>query len=219
MTTVAIVEDNAVMRKTFRQWIEAAPGHRCVFACATAEEAVAEIPRLKPDVVLMDVHLPGESGIACTARLKEALPGVQVIMLTVYRNQELIFQALQAGACGYLLKRSSPDELLAAIAEVRSGGAPMTSEIARMVVEAFQKKPASLASADGLTTRESEILALLSEGLSNKEIADRVDISYDTVRAHLRHIYEKLHVRGRTEAVKMYLKSSNLSLAGMSGET
>src|SRR5204862_2818201 len=100
MTRVAIVEDNALMRKSFRQWIEAAPGHRCVFACATAEEAVAEIPRLKPDVVLMDVHLPGESGIACTARLKEELPGVQVIMLTVYRNQELIFQALQAGACG-----------------------------------------------------------------------------------------------------------------------
>src|SRR5438093_7945365 len=139
MTTIAIVEDNAVMRKSFRQWIDAAPGFRCVFTCATAEEAVAEIPRFKPDVVLMDVHLPGASGIACTARLKEAMPGVQVIMLTVYRNQELIFQALQAGACGYLLKRSSPDELLDAIAEVRSGGAPMTGEIARMVVEAFQR--------------------------------------------------------------------------------
>ena len=218
MNTVAIVEDNAVMRKTFRQWIEAAPGFRCVFACATAEEALAEIPRLKPDVVLMDVHLPGESGIACTARLKEKLPGVQVIILTVYRNQELIFQALQAGACGYLLKRSSPEELLQAIAEVLSGGAPMTSEIARMVVEAFQKKPASLASGDSLTNRESEILVLLSEGLSNKEIANRVKISYDTVRAHLRHIYEKLHVRGRTEAVRMYLKSSNLSGAGLGGE-
>ncbi len=218
MNTVAIVEDNAVMRKTFRQWIDAAPGFRCVFACATAEEALAEIPRLKPDVVLMDVHLPGESGIACTARLKEKLPGVQVIILTVYRNQELIFQALQAGACGYLLKRSSPEELLQAIAEVLSGGAPMTSEIARMVVEAFQKKPASLASGDSLTNRESEILVLLSEGLSNKEIANRVKISYDTVRAHLRHIYEKLHVRGRTEAVRMYLKSSNLSGAGLGGE-
>src|SRR5205823_2823796 len=99
MTTIAIVEDNAVMRKSFRQWIDAAPGFRCVFACATAEEAVAEIPRLKPDVVLMDIHLPGESGVACTARLKEELRTVQVIMLTVYRNQELIFQALQAGAC------------------------------------------------------------------------------------------------------------------------
>ena len=219
MNTVAIVEDNAVMRKTFRQWIDAAPGFRCVFACATAEEALVEIPRIKPDVVLMDVHLPGESGIACTARLKEALPAVQVIIVTVYRNQELIFQALQAGACGYLLKRSSPEELLKAINEVRSGGAPMTSEIARMVVEAFQKKPTSLMSSDGLTQRESEILALLSEGLSNKEIADRVKISYDTVRAHLRHIYEKLHVRGRTEAVKMYLQSSNSVTPGLGGET
>ncbi len=219
MNTVAIVEDNAVMRKTFRQWIDAAPGFRCVFACATAEEALAEIPRLKPDVVLMDVHLPGESGIACTARLKEALPAVQVIIVTVYRNQELIFQALQAGACGYLLKRSTPEELLKAVNEVRSGGAPMTSEIARMVVEAFQKKPASLMSSDGLTQRESEILALLSEGLSNKEIADRVKISYDTVRAHLRHIYEKLHVRGRTEAVKMYLRSSNSVTPGFGNET
>jgi DNA-binding NarL/FixJ family response regulator len=217
MTTIAIVEDNAIMRKTFRRWIDAAPDFRCVFACATAEEALVEIPRLKPEVVLMDIHLPGESGITCTARLKAELPTVQVIMLTVYRNQELIFQALEAGACGYLLKRSSPDELLKAVAEVRSGGAPMTSEIARMVVEAFQKKPAAITT-DGLTQRESEILALLSEGLSNKEIADRVDISYDTVRAHLRHIYEKLHVRGRTEAVMMYLKTPNLSMAAIGAE-
>ncbi len=214
MNTVASVEDNAVMRKTFAQWIDAAPGCRCVFACATAEEALEEIPRLKPDVVLMDIHLPGESGIACTAQLKEKLPGVQVIILTVYRNQELIFQALQAGACGYLLKRSSPEELLKAISEVRAGGAPMTSEIARMLVEAFQRKPTALASGDALTQRESEILGLLSEGLSNKEIAERVKISYDTVRAHLRHIYEKLHVRGRTEAVRKYLKSSTSATAG-----
>jgi len=218
MNTVAIVEDNPTIRKTFAQWIDAAPGFRCLFACATAEEALAEIPRLKPDVVLMDIHLPGESGIACTAQLKEKLPAVQVIIVTVYRNQELIFQALQAGACGYLLKRSSPDELLKAISEVRSGGAPMTSEIARMVVEAFQKKPANLVASDGLTQRESEILSLLSEGLSNKEIADRVKISYDTVRAHLRHIYEKLHVRGRTEAVRRYLDSSKSVTAGLPSE-
>ena len=218
MNTVAIVEDNPTIRKTFAQWIDAAPGFRCLFACATAEEALAEIPRLNPDVVLMDIHLPGESGIACTAQLKEKLPAVQVIIVTVYRNQELIFQALQAGACGYLLKRSSPDELLKAISEVRSGGAPMTSEIARMVVEAFQKKPANLVASDGLTQRESEILSLLSEGLSNKEIADRVKISYDTVRAHLRHIYEKLHVRGRTEAVRRYLDSSKSVTAGLPSE-
>src|SRR5215471_13693799 len=206
---VAIVEDNAVMRKTLRDWVNAAPEFSCVFSCATAEEAIAEIPRHKPNVVLMDVNLPGESGVACTAQLKEKLPEVQVIILTVYRNHELIIQALQAGACGYLLKRSSPAELLKAITEVCSGGAPMTSEIARMVVEAFQKKAASVTAGDSLTNRESEILALLSEGLSNKEIADRVNISYDTVRAHLRHIYEKLHVRGRTEAVKRYFKPAN----------
>jgi DNA-binding NarL/FixJ family response regulator len=218
MTTVAIVEDNAVMRNSFRQWIEAAPGLRCVAACGSAEEAIVEIPRLKPDVVLMDVHLPGESGVACTARLKEALPKLQVIILTVYRNQELIFQALQAGACGYLLKRASPRQLLDAIAEVRSGGAPMTGEIARMVVEAFQKKPPGHSTAEGLTPREAEILSLLSEGLSNKEIADRVSISYDTVRAHLRHIYEKLHVRGRTEAVKLFLTPLGRVLPGPAGD-
>lgn len=207
MNTVAIVEDNPTIRNTFRHWIEAAPEFRCVCACASAEEALVEIPRLKPDVVLMDIHLPGETGIACTAQLKEKLPGVQVIIVTVYRNHELIFQALEAGACGYLLKRSSPEEILKAISEVRTGGAPMTGEIARMLVEAFQKKPGSSASGDGLTQREEEILVFLAEGLSNKEIADRVKISYDTVRAHLRHIYEKLHVRGRTEAVKKYLTS------------
>jgi DNA-binding NarL/FixJ family response regulator len=207
MNTVAIVEDNPTIRNTFRNWIEAAPDYRCVCACGSAEEALVEIPRLKPDVVLMDIHLPGETGIACTAQLKEKLPGVQVIIVTVYRNHELIFQALEAGACGYLLKRSSPEELLKAINEVRTGGAPMTGEIARMLVEAFQRKPGSSASGDGLTQREEEILVFLAEGLSNKEIADRVKISYDTVRAHLRHIYEKLHVRGRTEAVKKYLTS------------
>lgn len=219
MTKVAIVEDNATIRSTFRQWIDAAPELRCVCACSSAEQALAEIPRHNPDVVLMDIHLPGETGIACTAQLKEKLPNVQVIIVTVYRNHELIFQALEAGACGYLLKRSSPEELLKAINEVRTGGAPMTGEIARMLVEAFQKKPGSSASGDGLTQREEEILAFLAEGLSNKEIADRVSISYDTVRAHLRHIYEKLHVRGRTEAVKKYLTSPKAVTMKMRGES
>jgi DNA-binding NarL/FixJ family response regulator len=219
MNTVAIVEDNPTIRNTFRQWIEEAPEFRCVCACASAEEALVEIPRLKPDVVLMDIHLPGESGIACTAQLKEKLPGVQIIIVTVYRNHELIFQALQAGACGYLLKRSSPEELLKAISEVRSGGAPMTGEIARMLVEAFQKKPSNSTPDDELTPREDEILVLLAEGLSNKEIADKVKISYDTVRAHLRHVYEKLHVRGRTEAVKKYLTSPKSMTMKMRGES
>jgi DNA-binding NarL/FixJ family response regulator len=218
MNTVAIVEDNPTIRNTFRNWIDAAPEFRCVCACASAEEALVEIPRLKPDVVLMDIHLPGQTGIACTAQLKEKLPGVQVIIVTVYRNHELIFQALEAGACGYLLKRSSPEELLKAINEVRTGGAPMTGEIARMLVEAFQKKPGSSSAGDGLTQREEEILRFLAEGLSNKEIADRVKISYDTVRAHLRHIYEKLHVRGRTEAVKKYLTSPKAVTMKIRGE-
>jgi DNA-binding NarL/FixJ family response regulator len=217
MNTVAIVEDNPTIRNTFRHWIDAASEFRCVCTCASAEEALVEIPHLKPDVVLMDIHLPGQTGIACTALLKEKLPGVQVIIVTVYRNHELIFQALEAGACGYLLKRSSPEEILKAISEVRSGGAPMTGEIARMLVEAFQKKPGTSAS-DGLTQREEEILGFLAEGLSNKEIADRVKISYDTVRAHLRHIYEKLHVRGRTEAVKKYLTSPKAVAMKMRGE-
>ena len=200
MTNVAIVEDNAVMRDTFRRWIDAAPGFHCVFACATAEEALAEIPRLKPDVVLMDVHLPGESGIACTAQLKEQLPDVQVIIVTVYRNHELIFQALQAGACGYLLKRCTPEELISAIREVRQGGAPMSRDIARKVIASFQEPLAAAAEVQGLSPREREILELLAQGFPNKEIAQRVGVSDGTVRWHLRHVYDKLHVRSRTEA-------------------
>lgn len=215
MTTVAVVEDHDIIRQTFREWIDSAPDFRCVCASATAEQALADIPRHRPDVVLMDIHLPGESGIACTARLKELLPSVQVIMVTVYRNHDLIFQALQAGACGYLLKRSRPDEILEAIAEVRAGGAPMTGEIARLVVEAFQRKPTGPAPSEELTPRELEILVLLSEGLANKEIGARLHISYDTVRAHLRHIYEKLHVRCRTEAVRKFLKSGDVRPAGL----
>ncbi len=205
MTKVAIVEDNPVVRQSFREWIDAAPEFHCVCASASAEEALLDIPRHRPDVALMDIHLPGESGIVCTARLKALLPALQVIMVTIYRNHDLIFQALQAGACGYLLKRSQPEDILRAIAEVRAGGAPMTGEIARLVVEAFQRKPLFHAPASELTQRESEILALLAEGLANKEIGARLAISYDTVRAHLRNVYEKLHVRCRTEAVRKYL--------------
>src|SRR5215475_1967271 len=134
MNTIAIVEDNPTIRNTFRHWIDAAPEFRCVCACGSAEEALVKIPPLKPDVVLMDIHLPGESGIVCTARLREKMPNVQVIMLTVYKDTKMIFQALKAGACGYVLKRSDEAEILKAIAEVRAGGAPMTSEVARMVV-------------------------------------------------------------------------------------
>ena len=210
ITKVAIVEDNATLRKYLTEVIGNTPGHRCVCACASAEEAVVEIPTHKPNVVLMDIHLPGESGIACTARLREKLPNLQVIMLTVYKDIKMIFQALKAGACGYVLKRSDDTEILEAIAEVRAGGAPMTSEIARMVVRSFMEPP-KISDANGtdqLSARELEILALVAEGFPNKEIASRLSISNATVRTHLMHIYEKLHVRCRTEAASKYLRSN-----------
>jgi DNA-binding NarL/FixJ family response regulator len=208
MTSVAIVEDNPGIRRSLREWVNAAPGYRCVFDCGDAETALKEIPNLNPDVVLMDIQLPGESGIACTARLKSLLPAVQVVVVTVYRDRELIFQALKAGACGYLLKRSTPEELLRAIAEVRTGGAPMTGEIARMLVETFQTPATKSSQPENLSSREMEILALVSKGLTNKEIGPQLNISYDTVRAHLRRIYEKLHVRCRSEAVTKYLQNA-----------
>jgi DNA-binding NarL/FixJ family response regulator len=208
MTRIAIVEDNATLRQYLAEFIGSTPDYKCVGTCGSAEEAILKLPGFKPDVVLMDIHLPGESGIACTARLREVMPEVQVIMLTVYKDIKMIFQALKAGACGYVLKRSEEREILDAIADVRAGGAPMTGEIARMVVRSFREEP--MARADGtedLSPREMEILALLSEGLSNKEIGSELKISFTTVRTHLMHIYEKLHVRCRTEAAAKYLRS------------
>lgn len=212
MTKVAIVEDNATLRKYLSEVIGNTPGLKFVCACSSAEEAVVQIPQHKPNVVLMDIHLPGESGIACTARLRAKMPDLQIIMLTVYKDIKMIFQALKAGACGYVLKRSDEKEILEAIAEVRAGGAPMTSEIARMVVRSFME-PAKTISDEGegteqLSAREMEILALVAEGCPNKEIASRLFISNATVRTHLMHIYEKLHVRCRTEAAAKYLRSN-----------
>src|ERR1051325_6011588 len=211
MTKVAIVEDNVMLRQYLTEMIGGTPAHRCVCACASAEDALKEIPNCKPDVVLMDIHLPGESGIVCTARLREKMPNLQVIMLTVYKDIKMIFQALKAGACGYVLKRSDDEEILKAIAEVRAGGAPMTSEIARMVVRSFMEEPKStdLNGTEQLSAREMEILALVAEGCPNKEIASRLFISNATVRTHLMHIYEKLHVRCRTEAAAKYLRSNS----------
>jgi DNA-binding NarL/FixJ family response regulator len=208
MITVGIVEDNETVRQTLSELINATSSFRCVCACATAKEAMSEVPRLRPEVVLMDIHLPGESGIACTARLKARLPELQVIILTVYRDPELIFRALKAGASGYLLKRASTEEILRAISEVKTGGAPMTGEIARLVVQSFQPVPAGGLQEQGLSPRELEILELLSEGITNKQIALRLGISAETVRTHLGRIYEKLHVQGRTEAVTKYLKGA-----------
>ena len=200
MTTVALVEDSAPLRRNLERMLRRAHGVRCVCACSSAEEGLEQIPRLKPDVILMDINLPGASGIECTARLKQQLPATQVIMLTVYEDAASIFSALKAGACGYLLKRSSPAEILDAIATIRTGGAPMTSEIARKIVAAFQSPPTNSAETVSLSVREVEILELLSKGQVSKEIADHLNISYHTVRVHTKHIYEKLHVRSRSEA-------------------
>lgn len=207
MTNIAIVEDNPTVRHTLTEWINAATDCRCVCACATGKEAMAEISARKPDVVLMDIHLPGESGIACTARLKKILPKLQIIILTVYKDHDLILQALKAGACGYLLKRSGREDILRAITEVRTGGAPMTGEIARMLVETFQKPATDELAEGGLSPREMEVLKHVSKGMTNKEISSQLGISFETVRNHLRHIYEKLHVRCRAEAVAKYVKS------------
>ena len=204
MTTVGIVEDDHILRETLHRLVGEAPGFKCVAACATGEEALQKLPPLEPQVVLMDLNLPQMSGIECIRRLKDLLPATPVIVLTVYEDSEHIFRALKAGACGYLLKRSEPDEVLAAIKEAREGGSPMSSQIARRVVISFHEPAEDKETV--LTERENEILSFLSQGYANKEIADKMDISVPTVRTHLRHIYEKLHVRSRTEAIVKYLK-------------
>ena len=209
ITKVGIVEDNATLRQCLVNLIDRAPGLRCVCACSSAEEALAKFRFINPDVVLMDIHLPGESGIACTARLHARMPKLQVIMLTVYKDIKMIFQALKAGACGYVLKRSDEKEILAAITEVRSGGAPMTSEVARLLVRSFQNDPAPAAFEESsqLTQRELEILGMVARGLSNKEIGAKLEISPATVARHLVNVFEKLHVRCRTEAAARYLQA------------
>ncbi|HPC58949.1 MAG TPA: response regulator transcription factor [Kiritimatiellia bacterium] len=205
LTKVAIVEDDAGFRALLERFINEAPGHSCVGVFATAEEALRGIPLARPDVVLMDIQLPNLSGIECTARLKELLPDLPVIMLTVNSEPNRIFQALQAGAIGYLLKRTAPQKLLPAVAEALAGGAPMTGEIARKVVEFFKQSAPCRDSALNLSRREHEVLGLLSQGYADKEIAARLNLGYETVRTHMKHIFDKLHVRSRAGAVARYL--------------
>ncbi len=202
---VALVEDKRDVRESWVKLINSLPDFQCIAACATGEEAVQRIPALQPDVVLMDIFLPRMSGIECVARLKNILPQLQIVILTGVDDDELVFPALEAGADGYLLKRTKPADLRAALLDVLSGGAPMTSEIARRVVESFRAKGRHRDPTVCLTAREEEVLLLLSKGYSNKEIAEKLGLSVETVRSHLKHIYEKLHVRCRAEAVARYI--------------
>jgi len=205
-TTVSIVEDNDQLRSTLVRLINRADDFRCVSNYATAEAALIGLPHDHPKVVLMDINLPGINGVECVRRLKETLPTAQVIMLTAYEDTENIFNALPAGAAGYLLKRSPRAELLDAIRDVCKGGSPMTSHIARKVVQSFQKTGASSKAAENLSSREQEVLDCLSQGFLYKEIAEKLGISYETVHTYVRRIYEKLQVRTRTEAVAKFLR-------------
>jgi DNA-binding NarL/FixJ family response regulator len=203
--TVSIVEDDAGVRASLAQLIDSSQGFLCLSQHPTGESALRELPKLNPQVVLMDINLPGIKGVECVRRLKPLLPQTQVIMLTVYQNTENIFDALAAGATGYLLKQTLPTELLAAIRDVHAGGSPMSSHIARKIVQSFQKPPRAARETESLSPREAEVLDLLAKGYYYKEIADKTGLTYATVHTHIRHIYEKLHVRSRTQAVAMHL--------------
>ena len=199
---VGLVDDDARARRNLARWIDARPGFACVVACGCVQEALKAFSDACPDVVLMDIHLPGASGIAGVARLRRLLPRAQVIMLTVEDQSERVFQSLQAGASGYLVKPVSLEQILEAVAEVHRGGAPMSSHIARMVVTSFRRGVSLPAN---LSPREEEVLGLLAAGYRSKEIGEALQIGVGTVNTYVRHIYEKLHVRSRAEAVARFV--------------
>lgn len=199
-TRVAVVEDNSTTRESLAAIIGLAPDLECIGTCDTAEQALRVLPRLAPDVVLMDIHLPAMSGVDCAAQLKAALPAVQIIMVTVYEDPDRIFAALRAGACGYLLKRSTPEQILAAIRDVQGGGVPMTGDIARKVIAQFRTATVETSELETLSPREREVLELVAHGFNNKEIAARLSVSVEAVRWHLKNTYTKLHVNTRTQA-------------------
>ncbi len=204
MIRVAIIEDIKNIREGLQWLINGSTELSCTDTFGTAEEAIQNLPHILPDVVLMDIQLPGISGIEAVRKLKALHPSIQFIMSTIYEDDESIFESLKAGATGYLLKKSPPSKIIEAILEVYNGGSPMSAQIARKVVALFQKKNPIDESAE-LTPKEKEILKLLSKGLRYKEIAAELNVGVETVRSHTRHIYEKLHVQSRMEAVnKIY---------------
>jgi DNA-binding NarL/FixJ family response regulator len=204
--SVSIVEDSDKFRETLARVLSRSEGFRCISHYPNAEEALKALPVDKPEVVLMDINLPGINGVECVRQLKQLMPSVQVMMLTVYEDTENIFNALAAGASGYMLKRTSRDELLEAIREVHRGGSPMNTPIARKVVQSFQRTSAAAPATEALSPREQEVLDCLAQGFLYKEIAEKLNISYETVHTYIRRIYEKLQVRTRTEAVAKFLK-------------
>jgi DNA-binding NarL/FixJ family response regulator len=204
--TVSIVEDNDQLRGTLARVLDRADGFQCLGQYPSAEAALEALPKERPNVVLMDINLPGMNGVECVRRLKQLVPETQMIMLTVYEDTENIFNALAAGASGYLLKRTKSAELLEAIRDVLKGGSPMTTHIARKVVQSFQQSSASAQATENLSPREQEVLDCLSQGFLYKEIAEKLGISYETVHTYIRRIYEKLQVRTRTEAVAKFLR-------------
>jgi DNA-binding NarL/FixJ family response regulator len=195
---VAIVEDDASARGNLAAFINGTPGFSCAAACASAEEGLRTIPASRAEVALVDIRLPGKSGVEFVREFHALCPRVQVIMFTVEADSAPVFESLKAGATGYLVKTATPEEILEAICEVHDGGAPMSSQVARMVVSAF-REPAP-AAVPQLSPRELEILRLLSRGDRSKEVAEKLGIGTGTVNTHVRHIYEKLHVRSRAEA-------------------
>jgi len=203
---VAIVDDDDGIRASLATLIRRAPSLRLVGDYADAEAALKEIPQRPPDVVLMDINLPGINGVECVRQLKSSLPKVQFLMLTVYEDSDSLFNSLKAGASGYLLKRTASARLLEAIRDVHGGGAPMTPQLARRVVHYFSRPVEGDASFSRLTPGEKDFLDQLAKGYAYKEIADRMNISIDTVRSYVRTVYEKLHVHSRTEAVVKYLR-------------
>jgi len=210
--TVSIVEDDAPTRGILNEWVRGADGLKCVGVHDCAESALAALLQENPSVVLMDINMPGMSGIECVRRLKSQMLDTQFVMLTVYEDPDHIFKALTAGASGYLLKRSPRAELLAAIKDVRAGGSPMSSNIARKIVQSFQRFNTSPTETENLSPREREVLELLARGYLYKEIADSLHISVPTVNSHIRRIYEKLHVRSRSQAVAKFTHIPNAAV-------
>jgi DNA-binding NarL/FixJ family response regulator len=206
---ISIVEDDAQVRGMLTEWVRGANGFECVGVHENAEIALTALPQEKSSVVLMDINMPGMSGIECVRRLKPQMPATQFVMLTVYEDPDHIFKALSSGASGYMLKRTPRAELLAAIKDVHAGGSPMSSNIARKIVQSFQRFNASPTETENLSPREREVLELLARGYLYKEIAEALHIGVTTVNTHIRRIYEKLHVRSRSQAVAKFTHIPN----------